>query len=136
MIRYLEKHKLFFVYIPLILYWCVLLILTSIPGSYSPNIGVSDKIEHAGAYLVLAVLINLTYMFQRKIPELYKKPALFTFFTVFFYGLVDEIHQMVIPGRFADVRDLAADVIGGIAGILFVLLIKKINWQDKVETSE
>jgi len=136
LIKFLEKHKIYFVYIPLVLYWCVLLVLTSIPGKYAPNIGVSDKIEHSGAYLVLAVLVNFTYMFQRKIPEFYKKPVIFTFFTIVFYGLVDEIHQMFIPGRMADVRDLIADVIGGIVGILIVQLIKKINWQGEVETQE
>jgi len=136
LIKFLEKHKMFFVYIPLVLYWCVLLVLTSIPGKYAPNIGVSDKIEHSGAYLVLAVLVNFTYMFQRKIPEFYNKPVIFTFFTIVFYGLVDEIHQMFIPGRMADVRDLIADAIGGIVGILIVQLIKKINWQNKVESVE
>jgi len=134
LLKLLERNKIFMIYIPLVLYWIVLVVLTSIPGKYTPNIGVSDKIEHTGAYFVLAVLVNLTYMFQKKIPELYKKPVLFTFFTIFFYGLLDEIHQIFIPGRKADLLDLTADVIGGIVGILLVQLIKKINWQNKVET--
>ena len=36
------------------------------------------------------------------------------------YGLTDEFHQRFVPGRTADVRDLAADTIGALFGILLV----------------
>ena len=32
------------------------------------------------------------------------------------YGASDELHQLFVPGRFADVNDLLADAIGGAAG--------------------
>jgi VanZ family protein len=36
------------------------------------------------------------------------------------YGVLDEIHQMAVPGRDASVGDVIADGIGGvIAGVLF-----------------
>jgi VanZ family protein len=32
------------------------------------------------------------------------------------YGVTDEVHQMFVPGRTAEIRDLYADAIGGSAG--------------------
>lgn len=32
------------------------------------------------------------------------------------YGVTDELHQMFVPGRYADANDLVADAVGGIAG--------------------
>ena len=36
------------------------------------------------------------------------------------YDLSDELHQRLVPGRVADVRDLTADAIGALAGLLLV----------------
>ena len=36
------------------------------------------------------------------------------------YGLSDEIHQRFVPGRVADVRDLMADTIGALVGVVLV----------------
>lgn len=36
------------------------------------------------------------------------------------YGLSDELHQLFVPGRVAEVRDLVADAAGATAGVGFV----------------
>jgi VanZ family protein len=130
----LEKNKVLLVYVPLCFYWIILFIATTIPGKYQPDLGVSDKIEHFAAYMVLAVLLSLTYTFQNKFNVLSDKPFLLTFLTIFSYGSIDELHQLFIPGRNFDLRDLAADIIGGLIGIAFVFLITRISLLNRVKT--
>ncbi len=42
-------------------------------------------------------------------------------------GLMDEIHQYFVPGRYASVKDVLIDTAGGIAGIIFLVIIRKIK---------
>jgi VanZ family protein len=121
--KFLERNKNLFVYGPLWFYWVILFIATTIPGKYQPDLGVSDKIEHFSAYMVLAVFLSLAYTFQTKFKGISNKPFLFTFLTIFGYGIIDETHQLFIPGRYCDWKDLTADVIGGLVGITFVYVI-------------
>lgn len=65
----------------------------------------SDKVLHAGAYLVLAALLTLAL----GNPVTAGVAALA-------YGVTDEIHQMFVPGRFPGVGDLVADAIGAALG--------------------
>jgi VanZ family protein len=132
--KFLEKNKTLFIYGPLWFYWLILFIATTIPGKYQPDIGISDKIEHFGAYMVLAILLSLTYTYQNKFKFISAKPFLFTFLTIFGYGILDETHQIFIPGRFCDWKDLTADVIGGLIGITFVYIIIKSSLFNKVDT--
>lgn len=124
MFKLLQKNKTLFVYFPLFVYWLILFIATTLPGNKVPNLGVSDKIEHSTAYMVLSVLLCMTYTFQNKIKIFWKKPFLMTILTVTFYGALDELHQLFIPGRSCDIKDLMADVAGASVGLLIVYLIK------------
>ena len=118
------SNKKKFLYIPLGLYWVLIFILTSIPGKSIPKIlGFSDKSKHFGAYLVLAFLLNFALYLQKKFPLFSKHAALSTFVITLFYGLFDEVHQIIIPGRFFDWWDLVADVVGSLMGILLVRVI-------------
>lgn len=130
MLEYLRKNKIYLVYLPLVVYWTALFIATSIPTEYIPSVGVSDKFYHFFAYLVLSVLLHLTFIFQEKLPVLREFPASFTLLIGSVYGIVDELHQMLIPGRHAEVLDWIADFVGVIAGVLIVkLFLLKFNNQ-------
>lgn len=121
----MEKHKVWFIYVPLVLYWIVLLTLTTLPSQRLPSVNVSDKIEHLLAFTVLAIMLCFTYSFQRKYEMLRQKPFLFTFLTVVFYGALDELHQAIPAlGRSCDIFDLMADTTGAVIGIGIVYLIK------------
>lgn len=85
--------------------------------------GVSDKVEHFGAYFVLSLLITFTFNLQTKIKILSKRAFIFSFIIVSFYGLFDEVHQLFIPGRMFDWWDLVADMVGALLGILVVKFI-------------
>ena len=118
------SNKRIFLYLPLGLYWLLIFILTSIPGNHVPILfGVSDKIKHFGAYFVLAILLNFTLYIQNRFPLLSKKSFYFTFLITLFYGIIDEVHQIFIPGRAFDWWDLVADVVGSALGIYLVKFV-------------
>jgi len=115
----LKKNKIFLIYIPLGFYWILLFILTTIPTDSIPQFfEVQDKVEHFIAYYVLSILLLLTIHFQDTIKSLKKRAITVTLLLILFYGALDELHQMLVPGRIADITDWIADSIGGITGIL------------------
>lgn len=130
MLKYVEKKKTIFVYTPLIIYWIALFIGTTLPAQSLPKLGMKDKLEHFLAYLGLTFLLSFTFMFQKKIKILSEKPLLFALLVGIFYGLVDELHQILIPGRSCELLDFSADMIGGFLGILFSYIIIKIDYQE------
>lgn len=124
MFEFLSKRKVLLVYTPLIVYWLILFTATSIPTKDLPSIGFSDKVNHLMAYFVLSVLVYLTLLFQRKSELLFNYAPIVTLIISSFYGIADELHQMLIPGRSAEVFDWFADAIGAILGILLVYFLK------------
>ena len=128
-----ETHKKKFLYIPLTFYWFVIFILTSLPGNSLPKMifGFSDKVKHFGAYLVLSFLLNFAIHFQKKYKISTKYSASFTFIIIFVYGLLDEIHQIFIPGRYFEWLDFLSDLLGGMIGILISQWI--INQNRKIQ---
>lgn len=111
---------------PLVLYWIVLLIATSLPGPDVPDLGVSDKLEHFSAYCVLAFFLNLTLRFQDRYKWLKSKAAAAAVLIASVYAALDEIHQLFIPSRDCDIKDWIADTLGAILGIIIVYICTKI----------
>lgn len=123
MLKKLEKNKKWLVYFPLVIYWIILFVATTLPSRDIPEIGVSDKVEHFGAYMVLAVLLNLTLMFQNKYPKIKKKAWLYTLIFCVTYAGLDEIHQLFVPSRDCDILDWLSDSSGVLLGLGFVKLL-------------
>lgn len=116
----LQKNPLFYVYLPLCVYWILLFILTTIPPDKIPQVfSYQDKIEHFIAYLILSFLLMLSLHFQKKNEMVSRKSFLFTIIFLIAYATIDEVHQIYIPGRYCDITDWLADVTGGIIGIIF-----------------
>ena len=129
MFNYLEKRKVWFVYVPLFTYWLILFLATSLPAQKLPSIGFTDKINHFIAYFVLAVLVNLTLIYQRKSRLLFERAPVATIIICLFYGAVDELHQLLVPGRFAETLDWVADGLGTVVGVLTVYyLINRLKY--------
>jgi VanZ family protein len=128
--EFLEKRKIWLVYIPLVVYWLILFIATTLPAQRLPSVGFTDKVNHFIAYFVLAVLVKLTLIYQRKSRFLFEKATVATIVICLFYGAVDELHQMLVPGRFAETLDWVADALGAFAGVLFVyFLINRLRYR-------
>jgi VanZ family protein len=123
LLKYFEQHKKYLVYLPLILYWLLILTLTSLPGADVPNVHINDKIEHLLAYGGLGFLLNLSLRIQNKISIVKKYSAWFTILIVSAYGALDELHQLFIPDRSCDILDWTADTIGVIIGVSLMTLL-------------
>lgn len=90
------------------------------PGDFVkfPDIFSFDKFLHAVAYGTLAA----TVLFA--VPtELRKKSLSFTgvlaMIICLLYGISDEFHQSFIPGRYASIWDVAADLLGAAVVVWF-----------------
>jgi VanZ family protein len=123
LLKYLEQHKKYLVYLPLILYWLLILVLTSLPGNDLPNLELSDKVEHFLAFGGLGFLLNLSLRIQDKFTLIKKHPAWFTILIVSAYAALDEFHQIYIPGRTCDIRDWLADTGGVTIGVIIMTLL-------------
>ena len=42
------------------------------------------------------------------------------------YGIIDELHQLLVPGRVADFVDVGYDVVGVVSGVLIAVLWKQL----------
>ncbi len=139
MFKYLASHRAYFIYIPLAVYWIILFVMTSLPSTMSISVGVSDKIEHFGAYGLLSVFLFLALKFQSKYSVLSDYPATFTVIIASLYGIIDEFHQLYIPGRSAEFYDWLADFSGSILAVIILrLLFYKIegkNMQKKIDSA-
>jgi VanZ family protein len=98
----------------------VVAVLSLLPAHDLPNVATSDKIEHAGAYFVLAILGGLGLRERRGL--------LFLFIFLCAMGGVIELLQAFSPGRSPDVFDALANATGAAAGIL-VALVFGFRWR-------
>ena len=111
------------------MYWLILFTATSLPAYDLPKLGLSDKVEHFTAFFLLAILLNLTLIYQRKSRFLFEKAFIATIIICLLYAAVDEIHQLFIPSRFAELLDWVADGSGVIMGVFLVYFLKnKLNY--------
>lgn len=125
MFEFLERRKKLFVYTPLAVYWLLLLSATSLPVQNVPPIGINDKINHLVAYAFLGVLLYLTLIYQRKSEFLFNNAFAAAVIIASVYGALDELHQIFVPGRFAELLDWIADLSGSFLGVLIVSVLKR-----------
>jgi VanZ family protein len=97
--------------------WAVVIfLLSSIPGKAMPQVPALqyDKVLHALVYSVLGGLFFLALRQASSLTtaRLVVAAGLFALG----YGLTDELHQVFVPGRSADLYDALADGIGGLLG--------------------
>jgi VanZ family protein len=90
-------------------------LLSWMPAAYRPNIViVSDKLEHALAYLLLGALSVIA---TRQIVN----PRWIGLAIVAYAGVL-ESGQLLIPGRVASVADFVASAAGAIVGVWLITL--------------
>ncbi len=110
---------------PWIAWTLLLLVLTSYPKLASPDLGFNaqDKLYHALFYLVFGVLLARALLQGRR--ERLSKTLWQTAMTGVVFAVFDELHQHWIPGRFAEVTDAAADVIGILLAVILFFYLNK-----------
>ncbi len=135
MYNFLATKKFEIIYVPLVLYWILLAVLTSVPGPALPVIlDTGDKFKHFAAYFLLAIYINLSLHFQTKFPNIKKYFFLISIVIIAVYGALDEIHQIFIINRSCEFFDWIADVLGGLLGTTLIYFFVKTNTRTEVRT--
>lgn len=98
----------------LVLYWLALFVSTHIPSGAIPQPKVWDKLLHFAAYGGLTFLLAWPVAIR-------SGPSLGTYVYLLViagcYGAVDELGQILVPGRAADIWDWVADMAGAVAGL-------------------
>lgn len=99
--------------------WVAVLVFfafVALPEAPQPRALNIDKVRHAAAYALLGALA------ARGMVGATRRGGTFgfvvAFFTVLAVGTGTEIIQLYVPGRSADIVDLASDLAGGIFGAL------------------
>lgn len=103
--------------------WAALIFaLTSVPGSAVPDVGgdSTDKLVHLLLYGVLGGFI-LPAVWAAEHPV---RSVLLATVLASLFGVVDELHQSLIPGRSAEMLDWLADAIGGLTGALVAVVVR------------
>lgn len=98
-------------------YSALVFYLSSLPLDAIPSLGFSlnDKLVHLKVYFGWGVLC--TWALRTSFPSLGSGRLVFwAALGGALYGLSDEIHQMFVPGRAAELEDLAADAAGATLG--------------------
>ncbi len=85
------------------------------------KVQLSDKIEHAVAFLIYSVLFFFSFN---------KGSIFYVFWTGLFFGVFIEMAQIFSPNRVPSFLDILADIVGLFVGILviYVILYKKNKW--------
>ena len=94
----------------------------------SINIGefIVRKCAHMFSYCILAI-----FLFMSVYEDNIKKAIIIAFLGTFLYACSDEFHQLFIPGRSGEFRDVLIDTSGGIIGILTLYFIIKFSKKSK-----
>ena len=110
---------------PVAVYMALIFAVSSIshPPDLSTSIG--DKGAHGLLYVGLAALI------VRALAGGWRRfgggiaVAAVVYSTL--YGVTDELHQLFVPNRTADVADLAADAVGAIAAVVLLYAVHAVR---------
>jgi len=103
-----------------IFFWLALIIAyiaAILPQDSAPQISAfSDKTHHVFAFVILGILLRLGY----DIKYWYALLSLVGF------GIIIEFSQYFTPTRFADIKDVIADIVGAFIGLKIYKYLRKV----------
>ena len=103
-------------WLPLLIYMLIIFIQSSYPTIDTPGPSHLDKLFHLAAYALLGYLFARAYGASR----LQRHMALIVILAIAsasLYGVLDELHQSLVPQRRADPWDVGADFLGSLIGV-------------------
>lgn len=107
-------------WLPPILWMGVIFVASSLPGNELGAVSDYSLFGHLGEYAILGVLLFLAA--RRTWPM--RTAVLFTAAAASAYGVTDELHQILTPGRMPDPADWVTDTVGALLGIALVLVVE------------
>jgi len=89
------------------------------------------KFAHFTAYFILGVFILHALVVNREITV---KILLASFLFTVVYAISDEVHQLFIPGRSGEVRDVLIDSSGSLLGICLYAMMRRLilRWKGRL----
>ena len=102
-------------WLPVALYAAGIFLVSSMHNPPLPH-GVSDKSGHGAAYCGLGLVV-LRALARAELSGISAGTSVAAVALSTAFGASDELHQMFVPGRSADVHDLAADATGAAVGV-------------------
>lgn len=104
------------------------LTLTTLPGSLLPPMPAFrvDRVVHFGLYAVLGALVARGALLSAWPPR--RVAAAWAVMVVL--GVLDELHQRLIPGRGGEVLDALMDSAGAAVGLVSGALIMRTRWRQ------
>lgn len=93
---------------------------------------ITRKSAHFIAYMILGIL-TICLIFQYE--NINKKPQL-AFLICVLYAISDEVHQLFVPGRAGQVRDVLIDSSGSFLGIFLVMVFVRFFREKEVKKLE
>lgn len=109
-----------------------ILVLTSVPNPSIPDVRGGDKLVHFSLYAIFA-LLALRGVRARPAP---RWAWLWVLVGISLFGAIDELHQLVIPGRSAEVADWLADTAGDAAGVLLGAFLLRRDARERTSYTE
>lgn len=110
-------------WLPPLLWAVIILAISSIPQLSVPTLGLKslDKAAHFTEYLILGLLLRKAFLSSAKLRS---RSLILAGGLVVLIALLDELHQLLIPGRFCDLVDLFADWTGGVLGVFIFAILR------------
>lgn len=109
------RYVIFYL-LPLIAYLILIFALSSIPSDAipGPKLFSIDKVYHIIEYFILSLLV-LRLMIYHKVKHAY----LIAIVAAVLYGIIDEFHQGLVPGRLFSYYDMLANAVGASLILIF-----------------
>ena len=82
------------------------------------------KMAHGAIYFLLGLVTSLAMLCYE--IKLWKRPAI-SLGICLLYAVSDEIHQLFVPGRSGEIRDVLIDFTGALTATMLVLLVRFIT---------
>ena len=89
---------------------------------------ITRKAAHTVAYSLLGILAYRAVQ-QHGLPA--KRVAMIAMAIVVLYAISDEVHQLFVPGRSGEPRDVLIDSTAGAAGVIASYFIYRKHWLQK-----
>jgi VanZ family protein len=103
-------------FLPATIFYLLIFLLSSRDIQIDFGSGSLDKVAHILEFGLLGYLLAIGFFNAFALPT-FLKSAL-TFGSGLILGIFDEVHQLSVPGRSGDLKDILADAAGLILGIL------------------
>lgn len=114
--------------------WCLLVfVLSSVPGRDLPAMPAEnfDKLVHAAVYGVLGALCLLAVLATWRLRAAVAATLAVGLATI--YGISDELHQLLTPGRSCDIHDVMADLVGSVIGVAALSLLVIVRARKRID---